>query len=169
MKFLSYDNLQYLVEKIKEKFVQKEVGKSLSTNDFTNTYKAKLDGLETGSQANTIESIKRNGILLQATNKSVDIKVPVKLSELNNDKAYQTKEEVQALLSNLNKMTKNIVDVLPSTGEEDIFYLVPKSGSGNNVYDEFLWINGKFEKIGDTATSIDLAEISNQEIDVLFK
>lgn len=250
MKVLSYEKLQYLVEKIKEGFVQKESGKTLSTNDyttvdkeklagietgankyvhptkhkpseieetetkrfvsdtqienwnnkidkdgskvlstndFTTTYKDKLDGLETGSQANKIESIKRNGTLLSITNKSIDINVPIKVSDLTNDKSYQTKAEVQALISQINKMTKKIVDSLPTTGEEDIFYLVPKGGTGNNVYDEYLWINGKFEKIGDTSTSVDLSsyakkteldsyvkssslvEISQAEIDTLFQ
>lgn len=37
--------------------VDKEVGKGLSTNDFDNTYKGKVDGIETGAQVNTIEHI----------------------------------------------------------------------------------------------------------------
>lgn len=195
MKVLSYENLQYLVSKIKEKFVQVEAGKGLSSNDFTSEEKKKLselksytvatstqDGLmasvdkkkidkvKEDAEKNVIVGIKRNGSVLSPdTSRNVDIKVPIKLSELTNDKAYQTKEEVQALLSQINKMTKKIVDSLPSTGEEDIFYLVPKDGEENNVYDEYLWINGKFEKIGDTATSVDLQEITQPEIDVLFK
>ena len=195
MKVLSYENLQYLVGKIKEKFVQIEVGKGLSSNDFTSeekkklselksytvatstqdglmasTDKNKIDKVKEDAEKNIIVGIKRNGSVLSPdTSRNVDIKVPIKLSELTNDKAYQTKEEVQALLSQVGKMTKKIVDFLPTTGEEDIFYLVPKSGEENNVYDEYLWINGKFEKIGDTATSVDLQEITQPEIDMLFK
>lgn len=41
--------------------VDVEEGKSLSTNDFTDAYKTKLDGIETGAQVNTISSITLNG------------------------------------------------------------------------------------------------------------
>ena len=43
--------------KIAEKYVAKETGKGLSTNDYTNTEKTKLGGIETGAQVNVIEGI----------------------------------------------------------------------------------------------------------------
>lgn len=57
----------------------------------------------------------------------------------------------------LEKMTKKVVNVLPTTGEDNIIYLVPKSLSENeNARDEYMWINGVWEKIGDT--TIDLSD-----------
>lgn len=44
-KYLDNNGLLYLWSKIKSKFVAQETGKSLTTNDFTNDYKTKLDGL----------------------------------------------------------------------------------------------------------------------------
>jgi len=42
--------------------VDKEDGKDLSTNDFTNEYKDKLDSVESSAKVNTIESISVNGV-----------------------------------------------------------------------------------------------------------
>ena len=49
--------MTYIISKIKELFVQKQTGKGLSANDFTNILKQKLDGIETGAQVNTVDSV----------------------------------------------------------------------------------------------------------------
>lgn len=51
--------------------VSVEEGKGLSTNDFTNELKGKLDGIETGAQANLIEVIKIGENPLQISEKTV--------------------------------------------------------------------------------------------------
>ena len=56
-KFLDYTGLEYVINTIKNKFVQKVSGKALSTNDFTNTLKDKLDGVESGAQVNTVNQV----------------------------------------------------------------------------------------------------------------
>lgn len=43
-----------LQKKLNEKFVPKDGAKVLSTNDFTNEYKAKLEGLSTGGTSITV-------------------------------------------------------------------------------------------------------------------
>ena len=47
--------------KIAEKYVAKETGKGLSTNDYTNTEKTKLSGIAEGAQVNVIESVSIKG------------------------------------------------------------------------------------------------------------
>lgn len=94
--------------------------------------------------------------------------VPEKTSQLENDgdgtspfvtllNTY-TKEEVNALISAINSMKKEIVEQLPTENIDDsTIYLVPKTnGSGNDYYDEYLYINGNFEFIG--STQIDLTD-----------
>lgn len=117
----------------------------------------KLSGIETGSQVNKIETIKRNGVIINASGKAVDISVPTKISQLTNDKAFQTKSEVQALIQAAGHMEKKIVSSKPTTGRDNILYLIPKDGGADNVYEEWLWINSKWEMIGDTATKVDLS------------
>lgn len=59
-----------------ENFVTKEEGKGLSTNDYTDDDKAKLDGIAEGAQVNVIETIKVNGAALTPDeNKVVDITI----------------------------------------------------------------------------------------------
>ena len=72
--------------------VDKEEGKGLSENDFTNGYKNKLDGIENGAQVNVIEVVKRNGVALPVTDKAVDVAVPTTTSSLTNDSGYITNE-----------------------------------------------------------------------------
>lgn len=50
-------------------------GKQLSTNDYTNEEKTKLQGIETGAEVNTIEQINVNGTNAQITNKTVNLNI----------------------------------------------------------------------------------------------
>lgn len=77
-KFISFDRLSRYTQKLKSYVgdqiqaaktewqnqlklkVDKVTGKGLSTNDFTNEYKSKLDGIESGAQKNTVTGIKGN-------------------------------------------------------------------------------------------------------------
>jgi hypothetical protein len=54
-KYVNPEGLEHLINSIKNKFVQKVTGKDLSTNDFTNSLKGKLDGIEAGAQVNSVE------------------------------------------------------------------------------------------------------------------
>ena len=179
--FLDFQGLQQLVGVIKDKFVQKESGKSLSTNDYTDEEKQKLSTLKTynvatseeagllssanlnkinsideGAEKNVITKIKRNGTLVNVSNKEVDITVPTKYSELVNDKDLVSTTQVKKLISEARHMKKEIVSTKPSTGEENVIYLVGPKGSGNNIYEEWLYVNNSWEKIGDTDTKVDL-------------
>lgn len=79
-------------------YVKKEAGKGLSANDFTTELMTKLNGIAAGAQVNKIESIKVNGTAQAiGADKSVNITVPTKTSDLTNDKKYQTDTEVATL------------------------------------------------------------------------
>ena len=68
-----------------------------------------------------------------------------------------TKTEVDNLISALETIQIEVVQQLPATGQSNIIYLVPNSGSGSNVYDEYVWVasTSSFEKIG--TTDVDLS------------
>lgn len=86
--------------------------------------------------------------------------------------------EIAQAVSGIKGFDTQVVSSLPQTGEKGILYLVANSGSGQNIYDEYLWVNGKYEKLG--TREIDLTayakkteiptveSISNSEIDSLF-
>lgn len=72
------------------KYVLKEKGKGLSTNDFTNSDVQKLNSMEIGSQVNKVETltINRSQTLYPDTEKNININVPTKISQLENDSGY---------------------------------------------------------------------------------
>lgn len=51
---ISSSNLPILWNRIVSLFVAKESGKGLSSNDFTNTYKTKLDGIQTETKLDQV-------------------------------------------------------------------------------------------------------------------
>ena len=117
----------------------------------------KLNTIAESAEVNTIAQIKRNGTVLNPVNKSVDISVPVAVSELINDNGFLTNAQVQQLISEARYMKKTIVETLPTTGEENTLYLVGIDGTDSNVYEEYMFINDKWELIGSTETEIDLS------------
>lgn len=93
IKYLDHDGLIYYHSKVKTALgnkVDKVSGKGLSTNDFTNTLKNKLDGIETGAQVNVIEGVNVNGSAVTPTNKIVNLTIPTKLTDLTNDGNFVT-------------------------------------------------------------------------------
>ena len=132
-KYLDYAGLSYFTNKIKALFVQKEDGKGLSTEDYTTAEKSKLANLPADAEKNVIIGIQRNGLTVTPSNRIVNIEVPVKVSDLTNDSNFMSETEVLNAISNSQHMTKEIVDTLPTTGEQFKMYLVPVEGDENNV------------------------------------
>lgn len=135
-------------------------GKTLTTNDYTTPEKQKLAGIAAGANANVIETIKVNGTNQTVTSKSINIKVPMKVSELTNDKSYATTTDVNNALSKVGKLTKEIVTTLPAaaSAKDNVIYMVKNSqGVSGDAYSEYMLISGAMEKIGTTATQVDLS------------
>lgn len=270
-KYLDKDGLLYVRQKIESKFVQKETGKGLSTNDLTNELKQTYDDTVTtvaglvaeGGEANVIETVKVNGTALTPdANKAVNVTVPTKVSDLTNDgdgtsgskfatesyvntnggkidkikvngteqtitnkavditvptnnnqltngagyqtatqvntivegkgyqtssdvesaitaKGYQTQSEVNSAItsaiSGVTQFDYKIVTSLPTSGVKGTIYLIANTGSGTNIYDEYIYINNKWEMFGTTKVDLsgyvkdeDLIAITNAEIDTIF-
>ena len=66
-----------------------------------------------------------------------------------------TKEEVNQLIANLSTFRVEIVSELPSVGESNVMYFVPKNNDGQAPYEEYLYINGDWELVG--STDVDLS------------
>ena len=49
---------------------------------------------------------------------------------------------------------REIVNSLPITGDEKVIYMVPVTGSGDDNYNEYMWINGTYELIGNTRVDL---------------
>lgn len=70
---LAATNVQDAIDELASEKVDKETGKGLSTNDFTDALKDKLDGIEAGAEVNVIEEVQVNGSALTPSEKSVNI------------------------------------------------------------------------------------------------
>jgi hypothetical protein len=222
---------------VNAKFQRKADGKGLSTNDYDNTAKDKVDAIPDnpqytdtqytagdgisiednvisatgggggGGEENVIESISVNGTAQTVTNKNVDIAVPTKTSDLDNDSGFistetdptvpswakqqnkpsynyseigntpdlsgfvtksvndltnyylksetYTQAEVNALIGAIQQFHYEIYATLPQTGQSNVLYLIGPTGSGSDRYEEYVYSNNTFTKIGDT--SIDLS------------
>ncbi len=69
---------------------------------------------------------------------------------------YQTAQQVQTAIANANHITYKKVTTLPATGETNVIYMVPNANtSGTNIYDEYMWIDGKWEVMGTTKATMD--------------
>lgn len=107
-------------------------------------------------------ALKADKAKLEQTVTDIDNKLGLKA-----DKATTyTKTEVDSIIAKIDQFKVKVVDVLPETGEELTVYLVPKDSSlqeNDNVYDEYIWTDGKWEHIGDT--KIDLSDyITNAQL-----
>lgn len=88
--------------------------------------------------------------------------IPTKLSQLENDKTFKTEKEIQSMIEKASSLKKEVVTSLPTTGKDDVIYLVKDDkGKDNNNYLEYLWLNGKYELIG--STQVDLSGYAKQE------
>lgn len=77
-------------------------------------------------------------------------------SDTNKSLSAKQGKVLKDLIDNLVNLQIAIVDSLPSTGENNIIYLVKKAGTGTDVHDEYVYVEGAWEKIG--STDIDLSD-----------
>lgn len=98
--------------------VEKVDGKSLSTNDFTDEAKTKLDGIEDGANANLIEIVKLAGTALNISEKAVNIPVAgesagvVLSSSEENKVAVGADGSMEVNSLNMNKLVQSDGDTL---------------------------------------------------------
>lgn len=124
-----------------QKLAQKE-------NQKANALADRVDALErAGAQANKIESIKVNGTTQTiASDKSVNITVPTKTSQLANDSTFQTSAQVVAAINTAISKSGHAsfqkVDAVPKVdaAQENILYLVMNTTTKH--YDIYAKIKG---------------------------
>ncbi len=96
-----------------------------------------------------------------------DVKVPTKLSEFTNDAGFITntvndlveyykktetysQAEIDSRISAIPKFDIKVVAELPTTNiSESTVYLVPSDGKDQNIYVEYIYVDNKWEKLGE--------------------
>lgn len=149
-KFLNLDNLKTFLSECRRIFVAKSPGMGLSESSFTEEEKGKLSTVEMSAQANKIEKINLAGKELFPVNKIVNID------------AY-TKKEINDLIKKIPNFKIEVVTALPTSNIDDAtIYLVRGSGSGENMYDEYLHVNNNWERLGGQSQSLDLTNYATK-------
>lgn len=148
-------------------------GKNLSTNDYTDEDKDKLAGVEEGANKNVKPDWNESDTDSDAfIRNKPDLSgfITRTVNDLGNyylkSETY-TKEEVAALIGAIRQFHYEVYTSRPATGEGNVLYLIGPTGSGSDKYEEYVYANNGWVKIGDT--SIDLSgyvtiEVLNQAL-----
>ena len=152
---LTADDVQEAIDELADEKVDKVSGKGLSTEDYSTAEKTKLAGIETGAEVNNIDTIKVNGTTLTPSSKAVDITVPTKVSDLNNDEGfidntvsdltnYYNKTEIDSKVASVYKYKGNVNTYadLPSSGQSvgDVYNIATADSThGIKAGDNVAW------------------------------
>ena len=146
--------------------------------------KAKLDGIAEGAQVNVLEGVKVDGTELEIVDKKVNIDLSsyakkteveavqsvanaampkaggeftgaVTIQAPTEDMNPATKKYVDDAIGGITGVEFRVVEALPTTGEAGVIYLMAHTHGTQDIYDEYIWVTDKFEKIGNT--DIDLS------------
>ena len=145
-------------------------------NNFTTAEKNKLESLNNYDDTLINQKVSSNTSEINTLKKSVESKA--EKSEIPNVSNFitntvdnlvnyylkseiYTKEEINELASTIQTVNIKVVDTLPTQGQTNIIYFVPKTASTNDIYDEWIYINNKWEHIGNT--QIDLSDYATIE------
>ena len=122
-----------------------------------------LDEIRSGANkgATALQSYTETDPIYMADKPNIALKseIPTKVSNLTNDANYQTYANVAGMIASIPQFELKIVDALPSQGQRMVLYLVPKTSvSGDDIYDEYIWIEStsSFELVG--STTVDLSD-----------
>lgn len=135
--------------------VDKVEGKTLTTNDYSNADKAKVDGIAEGAQVNVIESVKVNGNALPITNKGVNVDLS----------AYATNE---ALAGKVDKAAGKDLSSNDYTDDEKAKLAGIATGAQTNVI-ESVKVNGEAVAVEGKAVDVTVpTKVSELTQDVAY-
>ena len=133
-------------------------------DDFIDEVKGCLGKEGDGSgQANVIESIKVNGVDQSVdSNKSVDIPVPTKTSDLDNDSGYMTEDQVN------NKVTEGVASIVADAPED--FDTLKEMSDWLTKHDESAAaMNTSIKKNADDITALQTSKADQEDVDAVLE
>lgn len=90
----------------------------------------------------------------------------------NADDTYATKDELKESIDKITSFEFAIVTVLPSEGVKGTIYLMENTGNQTaeqNIYDEYIWVGSKYEKIGTTDINFSKYSTAQEIADAYLK
>lgn len=183
----SFSNLCAVLKEILDGKVDKVSGKGLSTNDFTTAYKTKLDGIAAEANKITVDSALSGTSTNPVQNKVVVERIgtieanvsaaattagnaaasaaAVKKDLANYYKKTETysQTEINNKISAIPKFDIKVCEALPDSNisKTTVYLLKGKKEDTNNIYDEYIYVNSKWEMLG--SQSLDLSGYATTE------
>lgn len=140
------------------------------TSDVTNLGD-KLDTVETiVGKESTGEGVASTGLVARVEALEAQDGVlagEIEALETNVYTKTETDSAIATAIAAVDHLSREIVETLPENASEKVIYMVLRGGgTGQDVYNEYMYINGAWEIIGDT--SVDLTGYAKKE-DILVK
>ena len=194
-KYLDSNGLLYVWKKLKDSFAKKEELETVKGLIPKNV----ADLLDSGDYAKVSSIPKRLDSFLDVVDYAKKAEVPHNVDELNGIQDYakvnsiprrvseledfsdyvrkvELTNEVKTIIGNKGALEFSVVSTLPESGEKATIYLLSNDKGENDAYDEYIYVNGKFEKIGTTSVDLsgylkanEISPVTNEEIDSLFQ
>ena len=131
--------------------------------DVSSAISTAIGALDSSISAETNKAIASVTITDGKITASTKVTIPTNNNQLTNGAGYQTASQVTSAintaLADITGISFEVVTSLPSTGAAGTIYLISNSGTGTNIYDEYIYVNSKWEKIG--TTDVDLSSYYN--------
>lgn len=141
----------------------------LSSIQALETTATTLNNEITTLKRNVITGVTYNGESITKSNNVVEV------SGITNN--YYTKNKIDEIVSGINETIENskidlfeVVSELPESGENNKVYLVPNNIEGDNSFTEYIYVNNKWEKVGEIQSTVELDDYYNKAaVDDLIK
>ena len=148
------------------------------TNDSGYITQSAIQELDSSIAATTNQAISAVTITDGKITASSKVTVPTNNNQLTNGAGYQTASDVStaiaSALENVTGIDFEIVQSLPQTGEAGVIYLIAHAHGTGDSYDEYIYVNNAFEKIGNTDIDLsgyvedtDMTAITSTEINTI--
>lgn len=153
-KYLDLDGLSHFKSKLDTEYVEQVSGKGLSSNDYTNTEKTKLAGIDSGAEVNVIESITVNGVTATISGKSASVTIPTgdgAISQISVNGVAQT-------------VTQGAVDISVPTQVSDLTDGANVVKDANYVHTDVNFTSAKDTKLSGIATGAQVNKIETIKV-----
>ena len=153
-KYLDLDGLSHFKSKLDTEYVEQVSGKGLSSNDYTDTEKTKLAGIDSGAEVNVIESITVNGITATVSGKSASVTIPTgdgAISQISVNGVAQT-------------VTQGAVDISVPTQVSDLTDGANVVKDANYVHTDVNFTSAKDTKLTGIATGAQVNKIETIKV-----
>lgn len=138
--------------------VQPDISNLATKTELTNGLNTKQDTLTAGDNVTITNNVINAKDTTYTAGNNIEITAQnVINADLSN---YYNKTEVDDIVDGIVTGKFEVVQSLPQTGEDKVIYLVPNGGTAPDVHDEYIYVNGQWEKIGDT--NIDLSDYATK-------